>query len=85
MGRKMLKEIRSDGSFVAVDDDGKKYIINLFTQINDEGTFEEPHATSEGLKILKTSDGGSVNYLDKGRYEIVQTGIVIQSSDPDAP
>lgn len=55
----MLKEIRHDGSFIAVDDDGNKYIIDLFTQINDKGTFEDPHATSEGLKTLKTRDGVS--------------------------
>lgn len=81
----MQKETRHDGSFIAIDDDGDEYIIELFTQINDKGTFDDPYATSEGLKILKTRDGASVNYLSKGKYEIVQTGVVVQSSDPDAP
>ncbi|EBA00431.1 hypothetical protein [Marinobacter sp. ELB17] len=81
----MPQDIRLDGTFVAIDSDGREYLIDIHADINDAGTFDNPNATSEGLKHLKTRDGYSVNHLGKGKYEIVQTGIVIESNDPGAP
>lgn len=81
----MLKDIRCDGSFVAIDKSGEEYTIDIFTEINGVGSFDDPEATSEGLKHLKTRAGYSVNHLEKGKYKIVQTGVVVLSTDPLAP
>ena len=39
----------------------------------------------EGMEELKTFEGMAVNRLEKGKYQIVQTGIIVQSDSPDAP
>lgn len=72
-------------SFSAQDDTGKAYILHVYVDILDAGTFDNPTATIEGLKSLQTSDGEPVNRLEKGRYEIVRTGQQLNSSEPDAP
>lgn len=81
----MIKDVRHDGGFIATDDDGNEYVVNIFTNINDAGTFDNPNATSEGLKRLITNEGDDVNYLEKGKYKIVQSNIIIRSNEPDAP
>ena len=37
-----------------------------------------------GRRCLKTSGGEDVNRLEKGRYQILQSGIEVTSSDPNA-
>lgn len=81
----MIRDIRHDGSFIAVGADGDEYMIDIFTEVRDAGSFENPNATIDGMKSLRLRGGGNVNRLDKGKYEIVQTGVVVQSTDPDAP
>lgn len=80
----MRKETRHDGSFIAADVDGNEYLIDVYIEIVGAGSFENPNATIEGMRTLKTRDGDSVNYLDKGKYQLVQTGVILESSDPGA-
>jgi len=81
----MAKEIRKIGSFVAMGEDGMEHTIHIFTDILDAGTRADTNAELEGLKELRTQNGDAVNRLGKGKYEIVVTGAILQSDEPDAP
>ena len=81
----MPKEGRHTGSFVAVGEDGTERTVHMFTDILDAGTRADPHRELPGLRALQTEDGEAVNRVDKGKYEIVVTGEVLRSDDPDAP
>lgn len=71
-------------TFEAVGTDGQAYTILEWTNLIPAGTMTDPHAVIEGLKTLRTTNGLSVNRLDKGKYQIVQTGISLHSDSPDA-
>ena len=49
------------------------------------GTVENPSVEVEGMEELKTFEGMAVTRLEKGKYQIAQTGIIIRSDLPDAP
>ena len=76
---------RKIGQFIATDENGRRYTILIFTNFIKTGTFEDPIMEGEGTKELKTFEGMAVNRLEKGKYQIVQTGIIVQSDSPDAP
>lgn len=76
---------RKTESIKAKGDDGRQYTIYIYTDLLDASSFENPNAVTEGVKELRTSDGMVVNLLQKGVYQIVQTGVVVRSSSPDAP
>jgi hypothetical protein len=76
---------RKTGQFFATDEHGRRYTILIFTNIIKAGTLENPSAEAEGIEELKTFEGMAVNRLEKGKYQIVPTGIIIQSNSPDAP
>lgn len=71
-------------TFEALDTDGKEHTILEWTNLIHAGTMTDPHAVIEGLKTLRTSNGLSVNRLEKGKYQIVQTGVSLHSDSPDA-
>jgi hypothetical protein len=81
----MLKDIRHRSSFIAVDDNGNSHRLHVFVEIIDASTQSEPGAETEGLKQIRTEGGQSVNWLEKGRYEVVTTGMKLRSDDPLAP
>lgn len=72
-------------TFSAKSGDGQEFTIYEFTQLLDVGTFGNPDAVIEGLKRLETSEGQSVNRLEKGKYEIVALSLIIISDDKNAP
>jgi hypothetical protein len=73
------------GSFRAIGDDGRQYTIYIYVDLIDAGAFEDPKAVIEGTPELWTSDGKAVSYRQKGEYEILETGVVLRSSLPEAP
>lgn len=83
----MLKDIRYQDSFTAYDEAGNEYTVEIFVEIHDAGTLEEPNAEVEGLRQLKTTSGDHVNRIEEGKYEILQAGAVIpvESRDKNAP
>jgi hypothetical protein len=81
----MVKEIRHKSSFPAQDREGKTHRLKVFVEILDVGTLGNPNAEIEGRMSIKTRDGDSVNRLDKGKYEIVQSGAILTSDAPEAP
>ena len=76
---------RKIGQFIATDEKGRRYTILIYTNIIKAGTFEDPSMEVEGIKELKTFEGMAVNRLEKGKYQIVQSGIIVRSDSPDAP
>jgi hypothetical protein len=73
------------GQFITTDENGRRYTIMIFTNIIKAGTFGNPSMEEEEMKELTTFEGMAVNRLEKGKYQIVQTGIIVQSDSPDAP
>lgn len=72
------------GSFLAIGDDGKSYTIQIFEERIDVSSNDGP-ASIGGLKRLYTSNGEEVNRIEKGEYEILKTGVMLLSSDSNAP
>jgi len=77
--------MKKTGSFLAMGDDGYRYTIYIYTHFIDAGTLENPKAVLQGIKEFRTSNGLAVNWIKKGKYEIVQTNVVLSSDDVDAP
>ena len=71
-------------SFVARSEDGQVFRIDVCANVIPAGARAQPNAVHEGLKELWTSDGRRVNRIDKGVYEIVESGVRLTSDDPDA-
>ncbi len=73
-------------TFEATDDQGNVYILHVYKKRINVATHDDPNATIlGGLKQILTGNGDHVNRKDRGEYEIVQTGQILRSSDPDAP
>ena len=79
----MRIEHKKTGSFVAIDDQGNRYTVEIITR------FETYHG-SEGTKTvpgtvaLQLEDGTPVNRIDKGKYQTLD-GLDLTSTDPNAP
>ena len=80
----MSNRTRHESSFDATDERGEHHTLNVFVDIIDAGTMDDPHATIEGLRSIRTAAGDCVNRIAKGSYQIVTTGMNLTSSDPAA-
>ena len=72
--------------FLARGDDGKEYEILVYVAQRDVTPMDQTHGRSDSdlLPELRTSTGLAVNVLEKGRrYQIVKTGVILESSDPN--
>lgn len=73
------------GEFRARNEDGQEYVIEVHTNWIDAGTMKDPNAKiPAALKELWTSTGERVNRIEKGTYEIVSSGLILTSTDPNA-
>ncbi len=68
------------GLFVAKDDKGTPYVIDECHELIDT-----PLASADGRRYLKTLSGQIVTRQEKGKYKIVELGIVLHSDDPNCP
>jgi hypothetical protein len=77
----------SKDRFQATGDDGNVYTVEKFVPPNPIASHFEGATQAQGRRRgeLRTVQGQAVNYLGKGKYQIVVTGVVLTSSDPDAP
>jgi hypothetical protein len=71
-------------SFIATDPQGRSHTISVYTDYIDTQTFRSPKQTLEGMSELRTDEGHAVNVLSKGKYQVVETGVILRSSDPNA-
>jgi hypothetical protein len=75
--------VKRVGTYVAISSSGEKFTVQAFREILDDA---DPSAEPQGDLILRTADGGYVNYLGKGIYELVAApNIEIRCDDPNAP
>jgi Trp operon repressor len=82
------KALRQKQSFLAMDDQGKTRRLVVWAEIKDVGTLQNPIAELEEGEMphhqIKTESGQHVNRITKGEYEIVETGKILTSADPNA-
>ena len=76
---------RISGTFQARSDDDREHTVLIVTEYLRGGTYDDPHAVVEGPKVLRTADGARVRRLDKGVYQLVDTGEILRSAAPDGP
>jgi hypothetical protein len=82
-GQSISIEIRHIGSFKATDDPGRSCTLHTYTRFEHTGVH-----LIEGLKTIRTADGGHVNRLDKDKYQLLGAAgcdIILHTDDPDAP
>ena len=80
----MIKQ-RCTGCYSAEASVGRSYTVEAWTNFTSPQTLDDPTPEVAGFRTLCTSDGQNLNYIEKGRYQIVATGVVLQSNDPYAP
>ena len=84
------KRLRQKRSFLARDDQGKTRRLVVWVEIKDVGTLQNLIAELENEEgemphhQIKTESGQHVNRIAKGEYEIVETGKILTSADPNA-
>jgi hypothetical protein len=74
--------------FTAVESDGTRYTIHELQGEHDMGTnVPGPHLAHHTLGKLRTAEGLSVNYVEKGVYDILYgtDAIRVTSDDHSAP
>ena len=72
------------GTFRAKRQNGETVILHVFQDFHEAGS-RAGRNRIPGLKNLETDDGEHVNYLEQGKFEIVDTGEVLTSDDPNCP
>ena len=80
----MVKRRRT-GSFWAVDDDRKRHFVIIYTQYTDATSPGSNGHDVSGVLEYVTSNGLRVNRLEKGKYQMLQSGTILRSDSPDAP
>ncbi|HEY3968663.1 MAG TPA: hypothetical protein VGM05_29210 [Planctomycetaceae bacterium] len=77
--------VKRVGTYVAKSSSGEKFAVQAFREIID-GSDSSGSDQPQGDLILRTADGGYVNYIGKGVYELVGApNVEIRSDDPNAP
>lgn len=71
---------RKTATFAAHTEDGHQVTIHEITEFLEVGTPDE----TSGLAELLTDDGRPVNRIEKGKYQLVATGEILTSDDPNA-
>ncbi len=81
-----MNTIAYTGSFTALDEAGRRYELKTYVERIDVSTLDsEYRETIDGMKSIRTSSGEPVNYIEKGRYQLVSTGKELRSTDPNCP
>ena len=69
--------------YPATGSDGSTYEVHVYVQTpSAEGT--DHVAPIEKITSLRTAEGAELRMIGKGRYEIIDSGITLTSSNPDA-
>lgn len=70
--------------FPARSKDGRVHEILVYVEVINTSTFEGQSSMDRLMQLRLASNGGRVNREAKGRYEVVQTGEILESNHPDA-
>lgn len=71
-------------NFECKADDGTKCTIVVTYQSVDTSDLADPSETETGLAVIRTKEGGRVRPIEKGVYQL-QSGVIVRTSDPNAP
>lgn len=80
----MKKKIHT-GSFLALDAEGNKFVLQTFVEKISAASLTNERATIDGLKSIKTATGEPVNYIEKGKYKLVVSEKIVYSTDQNCP
>jgi hypothetical protein len=82
MGRPQLK-----ASFKCKGSDGRSYRLDVWVTYDDVSTFGDEAQGGKMEESRRDLMVGNlhVNYIEKGKYEIVGSGVTLTCSDPNAP
>ena len=69
--------------FRATDSDGRPVTMLVYVKKIRVDTYTSSEVL-DGMKELRTADGRSCNYLERGRYQVVTTGEILTSIEADA-
>ena len=69
-------------SFSVVDQHGTRYTVQLFVDEMESTKLGGSPEKVEGLKLLRLTDGRRVDWMAKGKYQIVSLGPIFTSNDP---
>jgi hypothetical protein len=72
---------KQKGPWLATDASGREYWV-VMTFERSKSDFFGGSFSSSGPATLTTTDGEELNYIAKGEYEFVLTGLRIKSTDP---
>lgn len=75
---------RRTDSFPARGDDGRDYVIDIYTDFVLAPTAENPQAEKAGFQTLRLHDGPRVFHNGKGDYG-TPDGLNLHSTAPNAP
>jgi hypothetical protein len=73
------------GRYQAVGDDGRRYVVEVWTHFVAPGNHAEAGVELPLLRTLQTSVGDKLEYVGKGQYRLARSGVLLRSDDPDAP
>ena len=62
---------------------GDRQLLDVWGHRINTSTLDGP-SSAEGLPEIRTAAGLAVNRLARGRYQVVQTGEILESTDPNA-
>ena len=79
----MPDEIKT--AFTAVDGDGRHYVVNVWHEHFDQALRAGRENLPADAFSLKTTCGEQLNRLSKGKYQVVETGVILTSDDVNAP
>jgi hypothetical protein len=76
----MMLEFTPKGQFVATDCERREYVVQIFQEV--------ARGARGGIwprKLLRTIDGRLVQYVRKGHYTFLESGLPLRSDDPSCP
>jgi hypothetical protein len=79
------KVIEPDGSFLATDKRGKQHTLIKMAQFTYSTSLADNGAKTKTVCWIVTEDGRRVIRIGNGTYKVEATGIILRSTDPNAP
>jgi hypothetical protein len=73
------------GTFSAKDDAGAVHKIDVFSQYVRQGRRGTVSSETQVPDSYGTADGRDVRRISKGKYQVIETGVILRSEDQAAP
>lgn len=74
-------------TLMAFDDQGREYIIDIFTSVRDISDLQHAGATHDAMPTFHTREGHAVTHLGGGEFSVRVPGeeadIIVRTDDPE--